>query len=305
MVITVADEAGQAIPGVAAVVNGQVAREQQPGVLVFSTVAAIRYQVRVFAPSYFTTLHNFSEQERKWFNGAFPRITLVRKIPGRVMLAFGGDTMLGRRYHQPNQGDPRLLGAETRLRDSKTLLKPIKPYLDLATYVSVNLESPVFGHEPTQRSSKSVTFFSYPETLDALRWAGVDHVSLGNNHTYDYLGPGLEATLQHLADSTLGYSGAGMTEAEALRPYRKEIEGAGYNFFSYVDWEGRVFPSQVAVGKTKGGAALGTIENIRASIETTLPGEVTIVANHGSEEYSFQPGPRHPREIAHGHRPRC
>ena len=102
-----------------------------------------------------------SDQERQLFDGVFPAVTLVKKVPGRVMIALAGDVMMGRRYHQPNPGDPHLISQSSRLEDSKALLKTIKPYLDLADYTSINLETPVLREEPGDKSTKSVTFFSY------------------------------------------------------------------------------------------------------------------------------------------------
>ena len=246
------------------------------------------YPLTFSAPGYYSMIHTLSDKERVGLGGQLPPVVLVEKKEGRVMLLFGGDAVVGRRYHRPNPGEPRRVGENSRLEDIKTLLTPVKPYLDLADYVSINLESPVLEVEPEERSTKSVVFFSYPETLDALEWAGVDYVSLGNNHTYDYHEPGMDETLAHLANSRLGYSGSGRNEEEALAAYRTALGTREYGFLGFVGWAGRVTPNQVA-GEHKGGAALGSPDNIVKAVATQSEESVTVVQYHGSREYSFQP----------------
>lgn len=287
--LRVVDESGVQIENARLVTGEHVLAHERSGILSAQVKQARRYQLTVLAPGYYTILHTFSDQERQLFDGIFPVVTLVKKIPGRVMIALAGDAMMGRRYHKPNPGDPLLISHGSRLDDSKALLKTIKPYLDLADYTSINLETPVVLEEPGDKSTKGVTFFSYPETLEALSWAGVDHVSLGNNHTYDYLAMALQETLDRVAKSGLGSSGAGMNADAALQPFRTSIQGVDYSFFGYVGWAGRVLPSQVAEGDSKGGAALGTAANIARSLDAENRGRVSVVEYHGSDEYSFEP----------------
>ena len=72
---------------------------------------------------------------------------------------------------------------------------------------SVNLEIQVMESPPDTHAPKSVVFYTPPATLDAIVGAGIDHVTLGNNHIYDYLDEGLEMTLEALDASPLAWSG--------------------------------------------------------------------------------------------------
>ena len=54
---------------------------------------------------------------------ALPDVSLVARAPGRVMLAFGGDAMMGRRYSDPFPGEPVLLRPGSRLDDARALLE--------------------------------------------------------------------------------------------------------------------------------------------------------------------------------------
>ena len=245
------------------------------------------YRIEVAAEGHYPMRHTFSHAELSQ-NAQLEDIVLVAKKPGRTLFVFGGDAMIGRRFYRPFEGEPVLVSAETALADSKSLLAEMKPYLERADYASINLETPIFDSPPSEAAPKSVTFFSAPETLGALEWAGVDYVALGNNHTYDFLEPGLVITLEHLADSELDFSGAGLDESQALAAFRLKAEDTEYDFLSYVGWPAG--PPTQSAEINKGGAALGTAANLLAttakSIET---GAAPILQFHGGLEYVEEP----------------
>jgi poly-gamma-glutamate capsule biosynthesis protein CapA/YwtB (metallophosphatase superfamily) len=74
-------------------------------------------------------------------------------------------------------------------------------------------------------ANKTFTFRSDPKTLEGLVNAGFDAVSLANNHTLDYGVEALYDTFEHLKDYNLGYTGAGINQDEAFKPFIKEIRG--------------------------------------------------------------------------------
>ena len=288
--LNVVDEQGDPIANVDIVLlDGSEARTDELGIAEFTASKAALYQFSYSAPGYFSIIHTFSETERQDFGGVFPSVRLVAQAPGRVMLAFTGDVMLTRRYFEPYSGEPQHLSEENLLEDTKALLSPIKTYLEQADYVSVNLETPIMEAAGELGASKSILFYSHPETLEALTWAGVDHVSLGNNHSTDYLDFGVEQTLAYLRQSSLDYAGAGMTEAEALQASTAEVMGVKLNILGYVGWSGTGERSQVAEGDHKAGAALGSMENILSSVSAQPESATTLVEYHGSAEYSEGP----------------
>ena len=249
--------------------------------------------IQVMAEGYYSTRQSFSLNElRQGKNGRkhFPPITLVAHKKNRVMLAFGGDVMMGRRFSKPRAGERIVIHPQSRLRDTREIVKYIKPYFEVADFGSVNLETQVMARKPASSAAKSITFFSPPETVDALAWAGVDYVTLGNNHTFDNLKEGLVSTLDILGKSPLGFSGAGLDEPHALEAYRTNISGMPYSFLGYVGWKGRSRPHQVAEGMDKGGAALGSMVNIVKTVDREVAkNQVTVVQYHGSLEYTEEP----------------
>ncbi|KGJ93957.1 CapA family protein [Colwellia psychrerythraea] len=292
------DESHNPLSNVKITLNGKTVRSNEQGHFVMPLIkSAVKddiYQLSFVKKDYFSNIQTFSHYElfslqTKKRHGVIADMTLVAKKEKRVMLAFGGDVMMDRRYYKPYFGDSILIHPETRLEDSKKIVEHIKPYMSIADYAAVNLETQIADKKPGDRAPKSVTFYSRPEILDALSWAGIDYVSLGNNHTYDYLEPGMESTVAFLQQSQLGFSGAGMNEKQALKAHREIIKNTKFSMLGYVGWEGRSEPTQTATHQ-HGGAAYGSMKNILNSVgQEVAEDRVTIVQYHGSQEYANSP----------------
>jgi len=288
------NEAQQPLSNIAITINNQSVVSDKKGQFVIPVEHKDVYQLSFANEGYFKSIQTFSYFELFDKTGTRKQaliadITLVEKAEKRVMLAFGGDVMMDRRYYKPYFGDSILIHPDTRLSDSKAIVENIKPYMSIADYAAVNLETQIADKKPGARAPKSVTFYSRPEILDALVWAGVDYVSLGNNHTYDYLEPGMKATVDFLQKSPLGFSGAGMNEKQALKAHHDTIKNTEFSMLGYVGWEGSSNPTQTANHK-HGGAAYGSMTNILNSVQQEVSQDrVTIVQYHGSQEYANSP----------------
>jgi poly-gamma-glutamate capsule biosynthesis protein CapA/YwtB (metallophosphatase superfamily) len=130
---------------------------------------------------------------------------------GPVTVAFGGDVHFESWLGDAVRDDPR--GA---LRGLRHLVADA----DLAV---VNLETAITeGGTP---APKQHTFRGPPEGVQALAAAGVDIVSIANNHGMDFGAEGLDDTLRAVADADLAVVGGGRTEAEAYRAVRRTIRG--------------------------------------------------------------------------------
>jgi len=174
------------------------------------------------------------------------------------------------------------------VEDGKAILATIRPYIELADYASVNMETQLSSGELDERLPKSITFWSPAEFAALLEWAGFDYVALGNNHTWDYGGQGLAATYAALGATSLGYSGAGFDERSARAPWQADLGGRSYAFLSYVGWAGTFSPSQAAEGD-KGGAALGGSEVFAADLAAIPDAATTVLQYHSGLEYSGMP----------------
>lgn len=128
-----------------------------------------------------------------------------------VTMVFGGDV-----HFESWLADAVLVDPEGALAELSGLLADA----DLAV---VNLETAVT--DGGVAAPKQHTFRAPVEGLTALASAGVDVVSLANNHGMDYGAEGLTDTLDAVDAADLHAVGAGETVRDAYRPYRTEING--------------------------------------------------------------------------------
>lgn len=276
----VVTEAGGVPPGLAIRIDGAAASVDADGRFRAEADGRI-VRIEITAAGHYPAVHTVAAAA-----GRLPDITLVAKRPDRRLLLFAGDAMLARRYFEPLEGEPVLVRRERVAEDGARLLDAVRPYVDIADYASVNLETQLAATQPGERLPKSVTFFSPPELAGLLRDAGFDYVALGNNHLFDYGDNGLKSTLDAVRAAGLEASGAGADEVAARAPLRVSLDRKPYAFWSYVGWAGSFEPNQVA-GADKGGAALGSPAAIAGDLATA--DGVRVVQYHGGLEYAEAP----------------
>lgn len=284
----VVDESGQPVGGAVVETDGaRIAADQNGGFRVdVETRELVR--LRIAADGYYETVHALHRSDA--VSGVVDDfvVELVARAPERRLLLFAGDVMLARRFFEPRAGEPALVRRGHVLEDGQALLATIQPYVELADYASVNVETQLSADRLTNRLPKSVTFYSPPELATILRRAGFDYSALGNNHTWDYRAPGLTATLAALDGAGLDRSGAGLDEVAARRACAVELGDQPYRFLSYVGWAGTFSPTQAASG-SKGGAALGDSEVFAEDLGRVDAGTVAVLQFHSGIEYSESP----------------
>lgn len=64
-----------------------------------------------------------------------------------------------------------------------------------------------------------------PSILSEFAWAGINLVSIANNHMMDFAASGLQTTLKSLTTAGISHSGAGLTMADAIQPAIIEKKG--------------------------------------------------------------------------------
>lgn len=220
---------------------------------------------------------------------------------GDVRLLFGGDVQLGRRYvdtaedNSPTEFPPddpdALITASDPEPGTRAIASFLRPRFLDADFVSANLETVVTDTPSTPDTDNTFLFFTLPGSIPALAWAGIDYVSLGNNHIYDYLDDGLRDTLRALDEHGMPHSGAGLDVEEAFRAHRRDIGEHPYAFLSMVSIEGIPFRNQTGATESRSGAAdLNDDERIRAAIAREREaGYVPIAALHTGYEYTESP----------------
>jgi poly-gamma-glutamate capsule biosynthesis protein CapA/YwtB (metallophosphatase superfamily) len=129
---------------------------------------------------------------------------------GPITIAFAGDV------HFESQ-------LRARLDDPATALAPIAPQLSSADLTVVNLETSIgTGGSP---EPKRFTFQAPPQAFEALAAAGVDVVTMANNHGMDFGAGGLADTLAAIPRAPLSVVGIGPDEDAAFAPAVHDVDG--------------------------------------------------------------------------------
>ena len=226
-----------------------------------------------------------------------------------IVIQFGGDTMFGRRFFDPNEdGDTSdgLLPSDPDSEAHLKLLAPIQPLLGKADLTVVNLESPLTDQpflsprdpRPTSyHSTKDYVFSSDTSVVKALKEVGIDAVDLGNNHLYDILESGLQSTISALDQGGMHHFGGGNDEASAWAPLVLDVKDQKIAFIGCTTIWQPIPPrstndvSYVASDALKkGGAAFCKDEKLRSTVlQAKQEANIVVVMIHGGYEYVGEP----------------
>lgn len=202
--------------------------------------------------------------------------------PATVTVLGGGDVMLGRTIGENivASGDPTWP------------YQFILDTLQAADIAFVNLESPLSdGGEP---ADKDFVFLGPPLAAEGLADAGIDVVTMANNHVLDYGLTALRDTWMHLQAAGIPQTGSGENETEARAPVILTANGLRIAFLSYVNTppdsvSGFVVEDTKATATTPGVAWLSpeaVSEDVSAAKREA---DVVIVAFQAGVEYAEAP----------------
>lgn len=155
----------------------------------------------------------------------------------RVVINFGGDVMLGRRYLDTSSASPLSTPTNTT-EGALNVVKHLARVFSSADLSCVNLES-VIGNFDQDAASKGKRWLlqSPPEAINALKSLGIDLVSLANNHIRDWGDQGVDSTLKELASANILTVGAG-TENTSREPVIIEKKGIKIGTLAYTSVTG-------------------------------------------------------------------
>lgn len=209
-----------------------------------------------------------------------------------LKLNFVGDIMIARRYEDA--------GGIIETQGLDAIFEPTLPIFGDAAHLSIaNLECPMTlnGEE---HPTKSVVFKGRPEYVPALAEAGIDIVSLANNHTLDYGLVGLQSTQQALDASNILHSGSGEDSHEAYQPIFTNTLGISIAWLANSDRTGQYnnFQPYLNAGYNKPGFAYLSPYYLLQQINTVRDiADLLVMEMHAGSEYSYGPGANYDRYI--------
>ena len=163
----------------------------------------------------------------------------------------------------------------------------VRNYLAGADLTLANLENPVI--RAAIYHPEATTFTGDLRLLPILEAAGIDGVTLGNNHILDAGTSGLQETLAHLDDVGIAHAGAGMDLAEAREPMIFELGETKIGVLSYLgvpsyDWTWAT--------ETAPGTAPALTDVMREDVERLRTQvDLVVVSPHWGKEYIATPEP--------------
>lgn len=190
-------------------------------------------------------------------------------------------------------GDVHFEGAlRGRLGNPRTALGPIAKVLKSSDLAMVNLETAITtGGTPAP--GKQYTFRAPATAFTALKAAGVDVVSMANNHGMDYMESGLTDSLAAIKKSKFPVVGIGRNETEAYKPYRVTVNGNRVAIIGATQVLDAEFVQSWTAAGDKGGLASAKNEDrlIRAVRQARKSADTVIVHLHWGTEMQKCPNP--------------
>lgn len=144
-------------------------------------------------------------------------------------------------------------------------LAEVAPQLAAADIAVGNLES-TLSDLGERRTDKDYTFKGDPRGVEALASAGIDFVSLANNHALDCGTDALLDTIARLDANGIGHSGAGASAADAWAPAVRDINGTTVAYLAF----SHILPNGFIATSSKAGIAQGrmNMDQVEAAIRS-------------------------------------
>lgn len=149
-----------------------------------------------------------------------------------------------------------------------------------------NLES-ALTNEKRQIEKTGPAIKASIKTIDALKYAGFNLLTLANNHIMDFGLKGLSDTIELCQANEIGFVGAGRNLEEASQVYYKTINEIKIAFINIAENEWSTTQDD-----SSGANPLNPVSNYYAILEAKKSADYIFVIIHGGHEYYEFPSPR-------------
>lgn len=199
-----------------------------------------------------------------------------RRRPGAFTIAFGGDVNFMDRTRRRLERDPR------------TVFSQAAPGLRRPDLTMVNLETSITTRGVPQ--AKAFRFRAPAKAFDALRDAGIDVVTMANNHAADYGRVGLHDTLRAIARKHFPTIGIGRNIGAAFAPYKTTLNGVRVAIFAADQVQDETTLPLFSAGPHKAGVANAYYPRLERVVRRAKQhGYVVIVYLHWGIEFQTCP----------------
>lgn len=160
------------------------------------------------------------------------------------------------------------------------------PYIQAADLAITNLESTLIEKgNPITKTGPAIK--SKPETINALKYAGFNLLTLANNHIMDYGAKGLLKTIESCKENGISTVGAGRNHQEASNTFYIEIDGIKLAVINLAENEWSTTDND-----EPGAHPLNPVENYYKISEANAKSDFVFVIVHGGHETYQLPSPQ-------------
>jgi hypothetical protein len=210
--------------------------------------------------------------------------TTTTTEPPPLIVAAGGDVM----------GD-RKVGKFVDENGGAAVFAEVKPYMENADVAFVNLEGAI-SDIGTRNEFKEYTFRARPALVDGLVSAGINVVSLANNHSLDYRWKALSDCMARLDAAGVSHAGAGANFAAASAPAMLTTPAGSVAIIAAQEISGGTAAKSDTVGMYYTSSPnKGLLEKVAAVASQV---DFLIVSLHWGSEYQANAG-NHQIELGH------
>lgn len=208
-----------------------------------------------------------------------------------TLLALAGDTMLGRGVAE-----------RISIAGPAAIWGSALPLLWSADLLCVNLECALTTHaQPWLDGARKAFYFrAHPTAVEALHVAGVDFVSLANNHVLDFREDGLRDTLRTLDRAGIAHAGAGTDIESAARPAYLSTDGIRIGIVAFADHpaEWAATASRPGVDLVRASSGRDELSRVRRALSTARAhADLVVLSLHWGPNMRERPSPQF-REFA-------
>jgi poly-gamma-glutamate synthesis protein (capsule biosynthesis protein) len=164
----------------------------------------------------------------------------------------------------------------------------VRDFLLAADLTIANLENPIPDNPSWHLSGTQ--FGGPPKLLGMFNYAGIDWVSLANNHIMDYGGDGIAQTRANLKTAGIPFGGAGKNAAQAGEISYLKANGLKIAMVACVG----VVPYSYSTANRPGGAQCKAQYTVPRIQEARQNADVVIVFAHWGNEYHREPFAKQP-----------
>ena len=168
-------------------------------------------------------------------------------------------------------------------------ISSLKEMADACDFSMLNLECPIIPDDihaaPIVKTGPNLKVS--PVAIDALKYIGINAVTLANNHFRDYGDEGVKSTIRLLDNSAIAHVGGGVNINEASKPLRVELGDKRISIINACEHEWSIADKDKA-----GSNPIDVIDLYNVLAEEKRWADFIIVVTHGGRELFRLPTPR-------------